>query len=115
MSLSLYVLAGISKKCLSSVVPSAVTMATPTGFSSCAALKNVRLTYNTVSPMGAAHNAAAQPRVCRGTFWCRFNSLFSAALRSRFQLSSGLSQTPIQKVKPVRHRFPNVSPYTVNH
>lgn len=45
---------GSAKKCLSSTVPSAVTMATPTGFSSCAALKNVRLTYNSVSPMRAA-------------------------------------------------------------
>lgn len=44
-------------------VPSAVTMATPTGFSSCAALKNVKLTYNAVSLMGAAgpqRNSAAK-------------------------------------------------------
>jgi len=46
-------LPGSAKKCLSSTVPSAVAMATPTGFSSCAALKNVRLTYYTVSPMRA--------------------------------------------------------------
>lgn len=36
------------------MVPSAVTMATPTGFSSCAALKNAEQTYNTLSPMRAA-------------------------------------------------------------
>lgn len=73
---------GSAKKCLSSTVPSAVTMATPTGFSSCAALKNVRLTYNTVSSMRAAGPqcssvAKASPR---DTVWCWFNSLCSAAL-----------------------------------
>lgn len=46
-------LAGINK-CLSSMVPSAVTMDTATGFSSCAALKNVRRTYNAVFPLGGS-------------------------------------------------------------
>lgn len=49
-----YLLAGISKCYVSTTLPSAVTMATSTGFSSCAALKNVRLTYNAASLMGAA-------------------------------------------------------------
>lgn len=36
------------------MVPFAVTMVTLTGFSSCAALKNARLTYKAVFPLGAA-------------------------------------------------------------
>lgn len=65
---------GSAKKGLSSTVPSVVTMATPTGFSSCAALKNVRLTYNGEWP---AHNTTVQPRL---TVCCRFNSLGAPAL-----------------------------------
>lgn len=54
VSLSLYAPVGFSKKCLSSMVPFAVTMVTPTGFSSRAALKNTGLTYKAVFPLGAA-------------------------------------------------------------
>lgn len=70
---------GSGKKCLSSTVSSAVTMATPTGFSSCAVLKNVRLSLQWGQP---AHNAAVQPRLCSDTACCWFNSFGSPALRT---------------------------------
>lgn len=84
-----YVLAGISKYYLSSTVPAAVTMDTSTGFSSCAALKNVKLTYNAVSLMGAAG-----PQCCSAAKTSAshilVNSLYSAVLLST--LSSDCSE-----------------------
>lgn len=73
---------GSAKKGLSSAVPSAVAMATPTGFSSCVALKNVRLTYSTVSAMRAA--GPVQPRLRHGEVSCCFNSLQPAAAKATF-------------------------------
>lgn len=79
-SVCFYVL-GISKYYLSSTVLSAVTMATSTGFSSCAELKNVKLTYNAVSLM-----RAAGPHCCSAAkTWASHipvNSLYTAVLLS---------------------------------
>lgn len=92
------VLGGISKCYLSSTVPSAVTMATSTGFSSCAALKNVKLTYNAVSLTGAAG-----PHCCSAAkisaSYIPVNSLCSAVLLSTirgFQMVVGLSHNRYQ-------------------
>lgn len=53
----LCVLAGISKYYLSSAVPSAVTMATSTGFSSSAALKNANLKNAGHIPVNSFYSA----------------------------------------------------------
>lgn len=79
-SVCFYVL-GISKYYTSSTVLSAVTMATLTGFSSCAERKNVKVTYNGVSLM-----RLAGPHCCSAAkTWASHipvNSLYSAALLS---------------------------------
>lgn len=74
---------GSAKKCLSSTVPSAVTMATPTGFSSCAALKNVGLTY-CLSNEGSWPTMQQCSQGFAEAVWSWFNSFSSAALRCSF-------------------------------
>lgn len=82
-----YVLAGFSKSYLSSTVPSAVTMATSTGFSSCAALKNVKLTYNAMALMGAAGPQCS--RADETSFWLTLCLLlWSAVLLNHDSLPS---------------------------